>query len=423
MTTERALSDRSLSGQPPLASVLIIEDNETLLRMLERLLRSTGYDVTVASRGDAALKLLRDKNFEVVLSDINLPGAKGTRILKDCRSRWPHTEVILITGEPHLTSAVLCMKQGAFDYLSKPVKPAVVKKKVKAAAESSVRRREIIQTHTMPAVPDGISIVRSLGSGSTGLVLLVCRNGRHYAMKILRLDLDQPTRDATIKRFYREAAILGDIKHPHVVRVFDWGSTPDGQPFMLMEFVKGQTLDRVSSQRGLALTQKVTLLLQISSALKTVHTTGVVHRDIKPRNVLVTEDLQAKLTDFGLARFTDSKSSVTLPGSVVGSPAYMAPECFADSEPDQLSDIFSLGVLTYELMTGKSPFRGDSLEAIIRSVGNDEPVYPGEHVRDLPDDLSNLIMSMLEKDPKTRCQSVSLVVATLSSVLVNLFRH
>ncbi len=407
-------TDKDVSATHVMRQLLLAEDDEALSRILTRMLVEAGYSVDAVLRGDEARDRLATQEYDVILSDINMPGMKGPELLKECRRRWPYAEVILITGEPELASAVQCMKDGAFDYLSKPAEPEVLLGKVASAVASSVAKREMTgSTALTPPVPPGIQTVRCLGSGAMGIVLLVEKEGQQFAMKILRTDQPHEDSGAAHRRFYREAAILSGIDHPGIVRVFDWGTTPTAQPFILMEYVEGSTLERLALDHCLTTAQKLDLLRQVTGALQFIHRRAIIHRDIKPGNVLVTADLKAKLTDFGIARFTSLRSSLTLPGIIIGSPAYMAPETFADAEPDRVSDIFSLGVLSYELLTGNSPFRRGNLQQLVHSLTYDTPIPVSTLAPDLPGAVQDLVMRMIAKVPAERCQWVDEFLAAL----------
>jgi CheY-like chemotaxis protein len=396
--------------------VLIADDDLILCRVLTRILVDAGHSAEAVLRGDEARDRVATQEYDVILSDVNMPGMTGPELLGECRRRWPYTEVILITGEPHLAAAVQCMKEGAFDYLSKPVDSLVLRAKVSSAVESARGRRQTTESvATTPAVPPGIRVVRSLGSGAMGIVLLVEKDGQAFAMKVLRTDLNEEGRSGAHRRFYREASILSGINHPGIVRVFDWGSTPAAQPFILMEYVAGRTLGALAAEGGLSLPRKLDLLRQVACALQFIHRRGIIHRDVKPSNVLVTADQTAKLTDFGVARFTSMRSSLTQVGSVVGSPAYMAPETFSGAEPDRLADVFSLGVLSYELLTGVSPFRGENLQQLVHSLTQDTPAPIETLAPELPAAVRSVVMRMIAKVPAERCQWVDEFLAAVSA--------
>ena len=410
----RADQDTPSTGKT--TRILLAEDDGSLCRALTRILAKGGYSVDAVLSGNVARDRIATEEYDVILSDINMPGMKGPALLEECRKRWPHTEVVLMTGDPHLAAAVQCMKAGAFDYLEKPVKAAVLLTKIASAVESSLSSRQTADTAPLtPPVPTGIRTLRCLGSGTTGIVLLVEKDGQPFAMKILRTDMTLMDSSTAHRRFCREATILGGLDHPGIVRVFDWGTTPAAQPYILMEYVEGETLHRLAASRALTVPQRLDLLRQVGSAVQYIHDREIIHRDIKPGNVLVTAALRAKLTDFGLARLTTVRSSMTLPGCVVGSPAYMAPETFSGGKPDRRSDIFSMGVLSYELLTAVSPFRGRDLQQLIHSLTHDTPPPIGTLAAALPDAVQEIVTRMIAREPADRCQRLDEFLAALRS--------
>jgi CheY-like chemotaxis protein/tRNA A-37 threonylcarbamoyl transferase component Bud32 len=406
------------AAAPPAERILVADDDAALGRLVTRMLAEAGYAVDTVLRGDAARDRLDSQQYTVVLSDVNMPGLRGPELLRACRQRWPDTEVILITGEPELAAAVQCVKEGAFDYLSKPVEAAVLLAKVASAVDSCLtKRRTAENTQLTPPLPPGLRSIRLIGSGAMGMVLQVEREGRQFALKVLRADVPDADRREAHKRFCREASILSGIDHPGVVRVVDWGTTPAGQPFILMEYIEGKTLEKLAAEQVLTRVQKLDLLWQIGYALQFVHRRGIIHRDIKPSNVLVTADLRAKLSDFGVARVAGLRSSLTIPGCVIGSPAYMAPETFSGAEPDQVSDVFSLGVVSYELLTGASPFQGDNLPQLVHSVTHDTPLDLRDLAPNLTTAVQDVIMRMIAKTPRDRCQSVDEFLAAVGQAI------
>jgi serine/threonine-protein kinase len=209
-----------------------------------------------------------------------------------------------------------------------------------------------------PAIP-GLEIDAELGRGGMGRVFSArhAALGRDVAVKLLSLEV---AADATFRaRFEREARTLARLDHPGIVRVHDFGTTADGEPYLVMEMVKGGTLaERLPLPTGHA----IETALELCSALAHAHEAGVVHRDIKPANVLVGDDRRVKLTDFGIARMlAQPGSNLTETSIVFGTPSYMSPEARSGAKPDPRMDVFSLGVMLHEMTTGKLPLDDSSL--------------------------------------------------------------
>jgi TolB-like protein len=235
--------------------------------------------------------------------------------------------------------------------------------------------------------------------------------GRDVALKVLPPDV---ARDAErLARFQREARAIAALNHPHIVTIFSVEET-DGVHFLTMELVEGQSLDRLISQSGLPVEQITEIATALADALAAAHEKGIVHRDLKPANVMVSGDGRVKVLDFGLAKDirADSANDATLTsaghtqaGIVMGTPAYMSPEQVAGRPLDHRTDIFSLGIILYEMATGRRPFEGTSSAELASSILRDTPAAITSTRADLPNDLSRIIRRCLEKDPRHRVQT------------------
>lgn len=263
----------------------------------------------------------------------------------------------------------------------------------------------------------GFSVIRTLGAGNMGVVLLVEKNGERYAMKLVRRVVKTKNNPETsLQKFMRKAKILSTIHHPNVVEIIEYGvssPTEEGVPFLVMEFVQGHPLNQLPGAEEQSLDWKLSVVRQIASALEAVHSLGIVHRDVKPGNILVSNDGTAKLDDFGVAGIVDLDPDATL--DVLGSPAYMAPEAFDSGKvKDNRSDIFSLGVVAYELITGVKPFHGANFEEMKRAVKRSAPIDPGLLEPSLPPGTQNALAGMLAKSPSDRFQFIGDVIQALS---------
>ena len=208
------------------------------------------------------------------------------------------------------------------------------------------------------------------------------------------------------QRFLQEARAAGRLSHPGIVTIHDAAEDPEThEPYIVMEYVAGEPLSRVMSgtNQKLPLHAALQLAQEIAEALDYAHSHDVVHRDIKPANILITADGHAKIADFGVARL--NQELMTQPGQIVGSPAYMAPEQMSGGEADARSDLFSLGVILYSMITGFRPFQGNSARTVCFKVMNVEPVPVTSFEHDIPPQLNELIARAIAKDPRDRYQS------------------
>jgi serine/threonine-protein kinase len=253
-------------------------------------------------------------------------------------------------------------------------------------------------------------ILQELGRGAMGAVYKARdpEIGRVVALKvILTANLAPEELERFKQRFRREAQAAGQMSHPGIVTIHDIAEDERGQPFLVMEYIEGATLNRLLQPTGTAaaleplpLEKSLDLALQVAEALDYAHRRGVVHRDIKPANVLVTPEGRAKITDFGIAKFTDSEATHTT--SVMGTPAYMAPEQVRAGKVDGRSDIFSLGAVLYWMCAGQKPFQGETTTSISFNVVYADPEPVRRLVPALPEELETILSRCLAKNPEHR---------------------
>jgi serine/threonine-protein kinase len=248
-------------------------------------------------------------------------------------------------------------------------------------------------------------VIEELGRGAMGVVYKGKDPfiGRFVALKTITTGLqDQPE---LLQRFYREAQAAGGLQHPNVVTIYDLGEAQDGTPYIAMEFLEGEDLEKyIAEQRQIPLSQKINYMVQVAGALNYAHKRGVVHRDIKPANIVVTKEGIPKVLDFGIARLVDTSRSQT--GLLIGTVNYMSPEQVRGERVDARSDVFSLGVMFYELVSWQRPFLGSNFTAVMLAIISQEPKALHELAPDCPKDLSDIVHKLLRKDVNDRYQSL-----------------
>ena len=231
--------------------------------------------------------------------------------------------------------------------------------------------------------------------------------GRHVAIKTISLEAeDDPEEQRQYReRFFSEARAAGRLSHPGIVAIYDVGQTDVRQlPYLVMEYVAGQSLRQIlANEKTLPCQTALAITRQIAEALDYAHNQGVVHRDIKPANILLSSEGHPKITDFGIAKL--NQSHLTLPGRVFGSPAYMAPEQLSGNEVDGRADLFSLGVILYQMISGHRPFQGNSTETVCFKVANHAPVPLSAFVPGLPPELGEVVLRAMAKNPSERYQT------------------
>ncbi len=219
------------------------------------------------------------------------------------------------------------------------------------------------------------------------------------------------------RRFFQEAEIAGNLHHRNVTTVYDFG-VQEGLPYLVQEYLTGEDLDR-KIKRGapLPLGEKLGYLSQIAHGLAYAHESGVVHRDVKPANIRILEDGTAKIMDFGIAKLLQQETGLTKTGTTVGTAAYLAPEQIRGDRADQRTDVFSFGVLAYELLTFKRPFEGEQISAVLYQILHSEPLPVQEVWPDCPPALRAVLESCLRKDPATRPANCGQVAEMLDDTL------
>ena len=247
-------------------------------------------------------------------------------------------------------------------------------------------------------------IIRSIGEGGMANVYLAYDIilERKVAVKILRGDLAED--EKFVRRFQREAISASSLNHPNIVEVYDVGED-NGKYFIVMEYVEGKTLKQLIKKRGaLTLAEVVDIMLQLTSAIAHAHNSYIIHRDIKPQNVIILEDGRVKIMDFGIAAQLNS-GELTQTNSVMGTVYYLPPEQANGNATTTKSDIYSLGILMYELVVGKVPFRGDSpVEVAIKQMKESIPDIVSYNP-DIPQSIENIILKAAAKNPKNRYET------------------
>jgi len=422
---------RALGSSASPKRILIVDDNAELRRGFCRMLRNAGHQLTEAINGAEAAAFAKAQRFDLVVSDVHMPDMSGVELLKLIHESDPDVPVLLISGEPDLDSALKAVEYGATEYLAKPVQLDKFRTSVARALELGEQREQAklalqAQSGTRPRslldpeadlegalLGERYRVGALLGSGGMGSVYEAVRDdaGRApVALKVLHPSLASDT-DA-LRRFKREAYTVANLDHPNIVRILDFQNPPEEPAFLVMERLHGGTLgDALRQGRRFSVEEVARIAVQVLAALEAAHAAQVVHRDLKPDNVfLATSDGQAevaKLLDFGVAKLIDNPldEKLTQTGMVMGTPAYMAPEQARGAAADARSDIYAVGCLVFEALSGQPPFSADNYNALLYEI----QASPPPSLQMLRPDVDAILVSLVEKamsrDMEARFQS------------------
>lgn len=409
--------------------VLVVEDSDDVRENVVRLLQLDKYDVDEAGFGQDAIKLLSSNEYDVLILDWELPDMSGVQICSHYREQGGLAPVMMLTGKSSVADKEIGLNIGADDYLTKPFEARELLARVKALlrraampkpikAEAAILRELGQGGNLVGKVLCGkYEIVEVIGEGGMGAVYKAKHKnlGHFVAAKIIKKD--QMLEERNRKRFEQEAKIMALCKHRNLVMVYDHGHNDDGCPYIVMEYLEGQNLGSIIADRhSLDYEEALPIFMQICDALQHAHQNGLIHRDLKPGNVMLLEDAEGmtvKVLDMGLAKIMPSGDNagqhLTQTGEIFGSPLYMSPEQGLGNALDHRSDIYSMGCLMYEVLTGTAPFRGDNfIQTVFAHINSPaEPfakVAPSARIKP---SVERAVLSCLAKDPSKRPQSMS----------------
>ncbi len=400
------------------AEILVIDD-DGLFRMYTRaLLEREGYAIEVAVDGDDGRRLLRERQFDLVICDYHMPGLNGSELFASERGRAPF---VFTTSSESAEHEVECLRLGALDYLRKPLRDQVFLFRVQRALEKARQQGSGSVVVPAAAQPDPDStptvyepppsrravgdfvIERVLGRGGMGTVYLANQRSlaRPVALKVLNESFDAD--EEVGMRFWSEARTVAALDHPNIVRVYAVGTDAEkGTPFFAMEFLDGCTLAQLMRNRPPSLRTCIDICIAVARGLEAAWKQGLVHRDIKPGNIMLSEDGLIKILDFGVAKRTDAETQVTRTGTMIGTVEYMSPEQANGRPVDCRADLYSLGVVLYEMLAGAKPFEATDVASLLYLHGWVPPRKVGAYRREVPAELDEVIQRLMAKQRHDR---------------------
>jgi DNA-binding response OmpR family regulator len=399
--------------------ILIIDDDPQYHKVLARHIKSEWADADVralrktdrSADGPLIPDAVNASEYHAVLLDRAPSGQDGLKWLRDFKRRPGFPPVIFIIDRGNELLAVEAIKAGAEDYLLKEeinhdrfiasLRSAIRKHKRTSALIS--RRQVLDEACRFGAVKiRGHLFVRELGSGGISSVYLAEteKEKRQVVLKVFRLVPDIAEAESSFDRFIQEYEVISRIQHPNIVQIFDLG-VADDHAYITMEYFEEGSL-RTKMKQPLPTAMALEYLRQIAGALKAIHEVGILHRDLKPANVMLRKDQTIALIDFGLAKQMTVEQEITGSGEIFGTPYYMSPEQGHAERVDERSDIYSLGVVFFEMLSGEKPFTADTPMAVIYKHSNTPlPKMSGALAA-----FQELLDRMLAKDPHDRFQTM-----------------
>lgn len=346
-------------------TLLVVDDNPANRDLLSRRLERKGFSVLEADGGQRALDILSTLHVDLVLLDIMMPGIPGLEVLKRVRKTRSAAElpVIMVTARTDSEDIVEALGLGANDYVTKPIDFPVVLARVQAHLRTRRAATPAGPIQSGLVLAGRYRLESKIGGGNFGAVYQATHLELEQEVAVKVLSAGVGTDPEALARFRREGVSACRVKHANAVSVLDFGATDGGVAYLVMELLEGRSLEQEMREHGpLSPARCAEVLVPVCGALAEAHRCGIVHRDVKPSNIFLHRTPRGevpKVLDFGIARIVGESAvaqSLTVEGTLVGTPAYMAPERFRDQACGAPSDVYSLGVSLFELLTARLPF-------------------------------------------------------------------
>lgn len=408
-----------------MAKILVVDDAPDLRDNVVVLLKLDKHVVDEAERASDALALMGKAEYDLLVLDWELPDMSGVELCRHYRETGGSGGVLVVSGRTSAHDKSDALDAGADDYVTKPYSVRELRSRVNAllrrtSGAASGRRTDqttkpALINYTGSLLGNSYLIHEMIGKGGMGVVYRAehIHLKRPVAVKVLNKNNVLDERD--LRRFKLEAQITAGLSHSSLVHVYDFGFTEDGSPFIVMEYLQGKTLAEILREAGRVYHLTATcIFVQLCDALSHAHNSKLVHRDIKPSNVMISGSPQSpnvKLLDLGLSKLlqpTEDQEDLTMRGEIFGSPLYMSPEQWLTRPVDERSDMYSMGCLIYETLTGEVPFKGSGFMDTGFKHMNEFPRLLREICPEanIPAALEDITLKLLAKNPDHRVQSM-----------------
>jgi DNA-binding response OmpR family regulator len=405
-------------------TILVVDDNEDIRDLLAHRLQQEGFKTVTARSGREALERIAAATPSLILLDVSMPEMSGLDVLRRVRETHGPAElpIVMVTAHAESEDVVEALGLGANDHVGKPVDlPAVV---ARVKAQLRIRQAALPASGDEMRSPSELQpgmilagryrLETRIGSGTFGTVFRATHTELGHAVAIKVLQASANASPDALARFRREGITACRVKHENAVQVLDFGVTPGGVAYLVMEMLSGYSLDQeLVDGRTVTLARTVRIMVPVCEALAAAHRHGIVHRDVKPANVflhLAGGEEIPKVLDFGIARIVGEAAAdprVTLEGFIVGTPVYMAPERFRNQPVDGRSDVYSVGITLYQMLTGRLPFAADQADPMAVAVRHLEAT-PAPMGNGVPEAVEAVVMSALRKVRDHRPDAVHL---------------
>jgi serine/threonine-protein kinase len=395
--------------------VLIADDDPVWRKLLTQNVQKWGYEVVEAEDGQKAWNILQEHRApRIAILDWQMPELDGVDICRRIRSslNLPFIYTIILTSRDTREDVVAGFESGADDFLVKPVDMTILRGRLSAAVR-------IVKSVPPPRQIPGYKLLGRLGAGAMATVYKARQLSLHrlVAVKILPKKFSQ--NPEFVKRFYAEGRAAAKLNHPNIVAALDVGRHGDAHYF-IMEYVEGHTVHEHLVKEGpYSEADALAIAIQVAKALNHAHKAGLIHRDVKPKNILITKDGIAKLADMGLARaVSDREAAEAEAGKAFGTPYYIAPEQIRGKvNIDLRADIYNFGCTLFHMVTGRVPFEGPDVSSILLKH-LDEPVVPPDHINpQLTTGICEIIELCMAKKARKRYASTDDLIEDLQAVV------